>query len=101
MAVTVARETITCHGCGSHRVVSDRSRRRSEQQGGILCGECRGVGLTRRVADSDLRWWLRVYGVNPARGTPIRQFIAAGGAPQELVELAREVYPDAIVTRDA
>jgi DNA-directed RNA polymerase subunit RPC12/RpoP len=98
MAVTVAREVIACGTCGHRRVVTDRSRRRSEQKGGIPCANCRGVGATKRVSDGDLRFWLRRFGASPPRGTPIRQFITAGGAPPELVELAREAFPDAIVS---
>lgn len=98
MAVTVAREVITCHQCGGHRTVTDRSRRRSEQAGGIACASCRGVGATRRCSDGDLRFWLRRFGAAPPRGMPVREFLAAGGAPAELVELARETFPDAIVT---
>lgn len=96
MAVTVAREVITCNQCGSRRSVTDRSRRRSEQQGGIPCSVCRGEGATKRVSDGDLRFWLRRFGASPPRGTPIRQFIAAGGAPAALVELARETFPDVL-----
>jgi hypothetical protein len=98
MAVTVAREVITCRSCGSQRTVTDRTRRRSEQHGGIPCVTCRGGSVTKRCSDGDLRFWLRRFGAAPPRGTPVREFITAGGAPPELVELARECYPDAIVT---
>lgn len=98
MAVTVAREVISCSQCGHRRVVTDRSRRRSEQKGGIPCASCRGLSPTKNVTDGDLRFWLRRFGAAPPRGTPVRQFIVAGGAPAELVELAREAFPDAIVS---
>lgn len=94
MAVTVAREVITCSGCGGQRSVTDRSRRRSEQKGGIPCAQCRGLSPTKRVSDGDLRFWLRSYGVDLPRAVPVREFIVAGGAPQALVDLARECYPD-------
>jgi hypothetical protein len=98
MTVTVMRDTIVCHGCGGQRVVTHRQRRRSIQVGGILCNTCRGVSQTRKHSESDLRFWLRQYGVTCPTDTPVREFIAAGGAPHELVQLAQEVYPDAIVT---
>jgi hypothetical protein len=98
MTVTVMRDTITCPGCGSQRVVTLRQRRRSTQMGGIPCTNCRGGKNTRSCSESDLRYWLRRYGVTCPTDTPVRQFIAAGGAPHELVQLAQECYPDAIVT---
>ncbi len=96
MAVTIAREVISCHQCGSQRVVTDRSRRRSEQKGGIPCASCRGVGSTLRCSDGDLRFWLRRFGAAPPSGAPVREFIVAGGAPQALVDLARQVHPDVL-----
>ncbi len=50
----------------------------------------------KRVSDGDLRFWLREFGVNLPRGAPVREFIVAGGAPPELVELARQCHPDVI-----
>lgn len=97
MAVTVARDTIVCPGCGSQRRVSDRQARMSRTRGGIPCTNCRGISPTRKATESDFRFWLRHFGVDAPRGTPVREFIAAGGAPHELVQLAQEVYPDAIV----
>ncbi len=94
MAVTVARDVIVCSGCGGARQVTDRTRRRSEQLGGIQCQSCRGFSPMKRVTDGDLRFWLRTYGVNLPRGVPVREFIVAGGAPQALVDLARQVHPD-------
>lgn len=97
MTVTVMRDTIVCHGCGGQRVVTHRQRRRSLQVGGILCKSCRGISATRKTSDRDLRFWLQRFGVNCPADTPARDFIAAGGAPHDLVQLAQEVYPDAIV----
>lgn len=93
MSVTVARDTIVCPKCGTQRVVTLRQRRRSTSEGGILCSTCRGIGSTRRFSDDDLRFWLRRYGCPCPPETPVRQFIAAGGCPPELVELARDAFP--------
>lgn len=93
MSVTVARDTIACPKCGSQRIVTHRQRRRSLSEGGILCSTCRGIGSTRRFTDDDLRFWLRRYNCPCPTGTPVRQFIAAGGCPPELIELARDVFP--------
>jgi hypothetical protein len=94
MAVTVMRDTIACPRCGNRRVVTQRQRRRaSATQGGILCTTCRGIGETRAFSDSDIAWWLRRFGANPPAGLPVRAFVASGGAPAELVELAHDVYP--------
>jgi hypothetical protein len=98
MTVTVMRDTIVCPGCGGRRVVSARQLRTSRLRGGILCTSCRGGSSTRTCKDGDLRFWLGTYGVEVPLGVPVREFIAAGGAPRDLVELARECYPDAIVT---
>lgn len=98
MTVTAMRNTITCRGCGNQRVVTLRQRRRSTQVGGILCTNCRGGNNTKAHTDSDLRYWLKRYGANCPTDTPAREFIVAGGAPHELVQLAQECYPDAIVT---
>ena len=94
MAVTVAREVIVCRGCGKQRSVTDRTRRRSEQHGGIPCATCRGVSVTRRVSDGDLRFWLNRFGTEVPKGTNVREFITAGGAPPDLVMLARQCHPD-------
>lgn len=93
MTVTVARDTIVCPKCGSQRVVTLRQRRRSLSEGGILCAICRGIGTTRSFSDEDLRFWLRRYDAPCPRDVPVRQYIAAGGAPPELVELARDAFP--------
>ena len=100
MTVTVARNVISCKSCGSNRVVTDRHARRARQQGGISCVRCRGGGSLRHQATEEaFRFWLRSYGVQVPKGESARAYIAAGGAPPELVELARSVYPpgDAIV----
>lgn len=99
MAVTVAREqnVIVCPSCGGRRVVDPRTRRRSRAAGGIPCVSCRGHSPTRTFSDADLRWWIRRFGGEVPKGTPVRQFLAAGGAPPELRELARQCHPDAIV----
>jgi DNA-directed RNA polymerase subunit RPC12/RpoP len=94
MTITIARDTIVCPKCGSQRIVTHRQRRRSLSEGGILCSICRGIGTTRRFSDEDLRFWLRRYGTPCPRGVPVRQFIAAGGCPNELVELARDAFPE-------
>lgn len=95
MAVTVMRDTIVCPGCGSQRVVTHRQRRRAHaRDGGILCSICRGFGVTRAYDEADLRFWLRRYGTPCPPGTPVRQFLAAGGAPQELIDLAQQVFPE-------
>lgn len=84
--------TIQCPRCGEHRVVTHRQSRRARSEGGILCTACRGGSEVRQHADSDLRYWLHAYGAKPAPKTPVRQFIAAGGAPPELVELAQAIF---------
>lgn len=88
-----APQTIRCPGCGQHRVVTHRQHRRARAEGGILCSACRGSAPTRQFKDADLRYWLTAYGATPAARQPVRQFIAAGGAPAELVELARAIFP--------
>lgn len=101
MTVTVMRQsknTIACPGCGKQRVVTIRQSRRSTQVGGILCVTCRGGQTTRTSSDADLRFWLDRFGAECPKDVPVRQFLAAGGAPHDLVQLAQECYPDAIVT---
>lgn len=93
MTVTVARDTIVCPRCGSQRIVTTRQRRRSLADGGIPCSNCRGIGQTRGFTDNDLRFWLRRFDCPCPTDVPVRTFIAAGGAPAELVELAKAVYP--------
>ncbi len=95
MTVTVMREQsrITCPRCTTERVVSPTWSRRSAKQGGTLCASCRGRGKVRQHRESDLRFWLNAFGVSVPARTPVRQFLAAGGAPPELVELARQVWP--------
>ena len=88
-----AHDTITCPGCGGKRQVTHRQRRRANSEGGILCATCRGGSAVRRCSDADIRYWLEAYGSAPAPRTPVRQHIAAGGAPPELVALARSIFP--------
>lgn len=92
MSITVARDTIVCPRCGSQRVVTTRQRRRSISEGGIPCSNCRGVGQTRSYSENDLRFWLRRFGTAVPSGTPVRDFIVAGGAPAELIEMAKQIY---------
>lgn len=96
MAVTVARDTIICPGCGGRRIVSDRQVRFARSRGGIPCANCRGVSAGSKVSDSDFRFWLRRFGVNAPRDMPVREFIAAGGAPPDLIELAQQCNPDVL-----
>jgi hypothetical protein len=97
MTVTVMREQsrICCPGCHSSRVVSPTWSRRSAKAGGTLCTSCRGRQSVRKHRESDLRFWLSAFGVVVPARTPVRQFLAAGGAPPELVELAKQVWPPA------
>jgi hypothetical protein len=94
MTVTVARDTIVCPKCGNQRIVSMRQRRRTVVEGGGLCTTCRGVGQTRPFQDDDLRFWLRRYGAEVPAGEDVSRFIAAGGCPPELAELAHDAFPD-------
>jgi hypothetical protein len=95
VTVTVARNTITCPKCGSQRIVSHRqSRRATSPQGSGLCSNCRGIGTTRRFKDEHLHFWLNRYDTTCPPDMPVRTFIAAGGAPAELVELARDAFPN-------
>lgn len=98
MAVTVARpgarDVIVCPGCGSRRVVTDRSVRRAAQMGGSPCATCRGQSPVRQSRDSDLRFWLQAFGARVPKGMSPREFITAGGAPRELVDLAHQCNPD-------
>lgn len=94
MAVTLARDTIACPRCGTQRVVTQRQRRRhNASTNGILCSICRGIGETRAFSDNDLAFWLRRYGVKPPADVPVRQFIAEGGCPADLVAFAHDIFP--------
>ena len=93
MTVTVMRDTICCPKCGSERLVTHRQARRSNSLGGILCTTCRGIGPSRRHNDDDLHFWLNRYGTTCPTDMPVSTFIAAGGAPPELVQLAQAVFP--------
>lgn len=94
MAVTVMRDTIVCPHCKNPRVVTARQRRRAAStEGGILCSVCRGIGETRAFNDGDVAWWLRRFGVSPPRTMTASAFVASGGAPADLVELAHDVFP--------
>ncbi len=93
MAVSVARDTIVCPGCGGRRVVSLRQVRSARQQGGIPCASCRGRSSVVSAPDSAFRFWLDRFGVTAPKDVPVREFITAGGAPADLVELARQCYP--------
>ena len=95
MTVTAMRDTIACPTCGSVRVVSARQRRRSAAKGHIPCAGCRGQTQTRSFREGDLGFWLRAYDSVPPKGMSARDFITAGGAPAELVQLARSAFPDA------
>ncbi len=88
-----APTTIQCPGCGNHRTVTPRQHRRAKTSGGILCTICRGGTETRQHTDTDLRYWLTAYGANPPARKSVRQFIAAGGTPPELKELAQSIFP--------
>lgn len=88
-----AHDTITCPTCGAKRQVTHRQRRRANAEGGILCAACRGGQAARKCKDSDLRFWLEAYGAPLAPRTPVRSVITAGGAPPDLVELARAIFP--------
>jgi hypothetical protein len=82
---------VRCPACGATRVVTHRQARRvraGEHNG--VCADCRGHRKPAR--DEDLRFWLHSFGTNVPNGTPVRQFITAGGAPSELVELARAIF---------
>lgn len=94
MAISVARDVIVCPRCGGERIVTQRQSRRAQAQGGgILCSVCRGGGTTRAFSERDLRFWLNHFGAPVPRGVPARKFIAAGGAPPELVDLAHTLFP--------
>lgn len=91
MAVAV-QPHVRCPRCGSTRVLSPRHARRV--RAGVhngLCSACRGV--RREVSEPNLRFWLDAYQAPCPAKTPVRQFIAAGGAPDELVTLARTIWP--------
>lgn len=90
---TQAHDSIRCPGCGATRLVTHRQRRRATAEGGILCTTCRGGQTARNHKDSDLRYWLEAFGAAPAPRTPAREIVTAGGAPPELVELARAIFP--------
>lgn len=95
MAVTVARDTIVCPLCGSRRVVTLRQRRRAfSRDEGIPCATCRGVADTKPFSEGDLSFWLLRFGVRVPDGTDARSFVLAGGAPPELVELAKQAFPE-------
>jgi hypothetical protein len=87
-----ALPTIRCPHCGSHRVVTHRQERRARLEGATACATCRSGSNVRSVRERDLRFWFDAYG-SPQPPQPIRQAIAAGGAPPELVELARSIFP--------
>ena len=85
-----------CPGCGLTRRVSSRHARNWRNGAvstGGLCSTCRGHTPMQKYGDSHLRFWLQVYGVKTPRGGA-RNVIASGGAPPELIELARQVWPD-------
>jgi len=94
VAITVARDTIVCPGCGGKRVVTRRQVRRVRQ--GVhdgRCVGCRGIfSPTQRFSDNDLHFWLKAFDAPCPADVPVRQFIVAGGAPPELVELARSIF---------
>jgi transposase-like protein len=87
----IARDTIQCPSCGRRRIVSYRQARRSNTIGGIRCTSCRGHQT--RHTDGDLRYWLKAYGNPCPPGTPVRDFIVAGGAPPELINVANMIFP--------
>jgi len=47
----------------------------------------------QKYGDSHLGYWLRSFGVTVPLGKA-REVIASGGVPAELIELARQVWPD-------
>jgi hypothetical protein len=96
LAVTVARDTIVCPTCSGQRIVTSRQARESRQRGGIPCSSCRGLGKTIKTRDEDFDFWLNRFGVQAPTGVTAREFITAGGAPRDLVQLARECYPDVL-----
>lgn len=91
MSVAVAQDTVRCPNCGRRRIVSARQARRA-RNGEILglCARCRGRGHAK---DRDLRYWIHVYGGEIPSGVSPRELIASGGAPPDLVELARSIFP--------
>jgi hypothetical protein len=94
MSVTEARAAVTCPTCNTQRVVTDRHARRARTIGGIPCQTCRGrTPLRAQATEQGLRFWLKAYGTNVPQGHTAASFIAAGGAPPELVDLARTLYP--------
>lgn len=94
MPISVANDTCVCPSCGKQRIVTVRQARRAHQQGGIPCQTCRGLNPSRyKVKDTDLRYWLNRYGTRVPHNTPVRDFIAAGGAPHDLVNLAQTIFP--------
>lgn len=96
MTVTVCHDTIACPACGQHRHVTGRQRRRAASQGGIACATCRGhspLAVKTDSLDRHLRYWLRTYGTPVPAGQTPAQFIAAGGAPHDLVRLATDIFP--------
>lgn len=94
MSVTVARDTIVCPRCQSQRIVSLRQRRRAVSEGLGLCSTCRGVRDTRPFKDEHLSYWLDRYNAPCPQGQTPSEFIAAGGCPPELKELAMDCYPE-------
>lgn len=93
MAIAV-QPHVRCPRCKRTRIVTPRQARRvrAGEHNGVCIG-CRGVSRTR-VRDTDFRFWLTEYGAYPPQGMSSRQFIVAGGAPAELVELARTIWPN-------
>ncbi len=71
---------------------------RASAEGG-RCHGCRGLPGPARNLDADLRFWLVAYGARVPAGTTAAEFIAAGGAPPDLVSLGRTIWRDALARR--
>jgi hypothetical protein len=86
---------VKCPRCGDRRTVITRQARRvraCESDG--LCSTCRRGSKPDSRLDLNLRYWLGAYGARPPAGTCPREFIASGGAPMDLVQLAASIFPN-------
>jgi hypothetical protein len=85
---------VRCPSCNTVRVVTQRQARRvraGEHDG--RCRECRGIQHNTRHLERNLRFWLATYNTQVPHGTKPSDFIRAGGAPAELVDLAQTIFP--------
>lgn len=89
------RSHVCCPDCRTYRVVTMRQARRirtGENSG--VCSSCRGEeSEIRPYAEEHLAFWLTSFGVAIPPGGSARSVILAGLVPDDLIALARAVWP--------